>query len=52
MMKRWPLIRHVRYFFKKLALARHVARSAKQGYLPLAQKHDLDYLRDVWQGKK
>jgi hypothetical protein len=51
-MKKWPIIRHLRYFFLSASLARHVRRYSKQGYLPLAQKHDLDYLRDVWQGKK
>lgn len=47
-MKKLFVIRHIRYFYLKNKLTKHVLNS---GYL-FASKDDVNFLKNVWEGKE
>lgn len=50
-MKRWFIIRHIRYFFLLILLNIHLHRMRSIGFGFFANRSDLDYLDKVWEGK-
>ena len=50
-MKRWPIIRHVRYFIGMYRVNRHYDRWRSVGYLPVYAQHDYDVLDRLWRGE-
>ena len=50
-MKRWPLIRHVRYFYLRFRVNQHYARWSSLGALPFNAGHDYEVLNQVWRGE-
>lgn len=51
-MKRWPIIRHVRYYYLLLQVNRHYARWQELGYFPVHSQSDYDYLDAIWRGER
>lgn len=51
-MKKWFLIRHIRWIICQIKLARHVDECRRLGLGYFAQDSDIKYLEDVWKGKK
>lgn len=51
-MKRWPLIRHIRYFWSRMKVYEW---ASQWGELGIGTGHpnqsDLDYLEAIWKGK-
>jgi hypothetical protein len=52
MIKRWPFIRHVRYFIMLYHVNRHYDEWMKLGYLPVHAHHDYEVLDRVWRGEQ
>jgi len=50
-MKRWPVIRHVRYYYLRFCVNRHYANWQQFGYLPVHAEHDYAVLERVWRGE-
>jgi hypothetical protein len=52
-MKRWPIIRHVRYFYVKWQMIRHYDawQSLGFGYFGW-NKSDIDGLNEIWRGER
>jgi hypothetical protein len=50
-MKRWPLVRHVRYFVHVYRMNKHYDFWRSLGYLPVNIEHDEKILQDIWDGK-
>jgi hypothetical protein len=50
-MKRWPVIRHVRYFCLIYKVNRHYAEWQQLGYFPVNARYDYDVLDKVWRGE-
>lgn len=50
-MKKWPLIRHVRYYWYFYRMTQHYAHWRELGYLPVHVESDLDALNDIWRGE-
>jgi hypothetical protein len=50
-MKRWPIIRHIRYFVLKHRVYRHYHMWYELGYLPVNAQHDYDILDKIWRGE-
>lgn len=50
-MKRWPIIRHARYFWHAYWLSRWVDFHARRGLGFFPQESDLQFLQDVWKGR-
>lgn len=51
-MKRWPLIRHVRYFYLLYRVNQHYDRWLRIGYFAFNARHDYAILDDIWEGKE
>jgi hypothetical protein len=51
-MKRWPLIRHIRYCYLLYRVNQHYAGWMKLGLLPTNAHHDFAILDDIWAGKE
>jgi hypothetical protein len=51
-MKRWFGIRHVRYFYLSWRLTHFIAFGRNRGLWLCAQESDLQFLDDVWSGKR
>ena len=51
-MKRWPLVRHVRYWWLRMQVNRHYAMWQTLGYLPIHAQHDYDQLDRIWRGER
>jgi hypothetical protein len=51
-MKRWPIIRHVRYFVLRYKVNRHYDMWLSLGYLPVHAQCDYDVLDEVWRGER
>lgn len=51
-MKRWPIIRHVRYFIGLYRVHRHYAIWASMGSLPVNIDHDYAVLDAIWRGER
>jgi hypothetical protein len=49
-MKRWPLIRHIRYFINLYRVNRHYDTWAGLGYLPVNADRDYAVLDQIWHG--
>ena len=45
-------VRHIRFYFKMVALNLHVDKCRKMGIGFYASKSDEDYMDDVWNGRK
>jgi len=50
-MKRWFIIRHIRYFYLLYQVNRHYELWAKFGMLPINADKDYDVLDKVWNGE-
>ena len=50
-MKRWPIIRHVRYYYGVYQVYRHYAEWRKMGYLPVNADSDYAVLDKIWRGE-
>ena len=50
-MKRWPIIRHIRWYLLAREVDRHYALWRKLGYLPFHRGHDEEILDKVWRGE-
>jgi hypothetical protein len=48
--KRWPIIRHIRWAYHKRQMGRHYDLWARLGYLPVNRGIDEDHLRAIWRG--
>ena len=51
-MKRFPIIRHVRFFYLRWRLERWVDYCRDVGVGVFAQESDWTYLQEVWEGKR
>ena len=51
-MKRWPIIRHARYFWYRWRVERHYEFWLSLGMLPFNKDKDEIVLRDIWSGKR
>ena len=49
-MKRWPIIRHIRYYWLAWRAGRVLARYGRHSYL-IVSVEDALYLQDVWRGR-
>ncbi len=52
MMKRWPIIRHVRWLILSYRVERHYQLWRTLGMLPINRKHDDDVLDAIWRGEQ
>jgi hypothetical protein len=50
-MRRWPIIRHLRYFVLRYKVNRHYDMWLSLGYLPVHAQHDYDVLDQIWRGE-
>lgn len=50
-MKRWPIIRHVRYFVNVWRFNRACDQWARMTGFCIPQQSDLDYLEAIWKGE-
>jgi hypothetical protein len=50
-MKRWWIIRHVRYFVLRYKINRHYDHWMQVGYLPVHVQDDYDVLDRIWRGE-
>lgn len=50
-MKRWPIIRHARYFYHVYRMNQHYDMWRSVGYLPVHIQHDIDQLNRIWRGE-
>jgi hypothetical protein len=48
--KRWPIIRHIRWAYHKRRIYQHYALWARLGYLPVNRAIDENHLRAIWRG--
>jgi len=51
-MKRWPIIRHVRYFYYKYKMLEHYDMWRKLGSLPVYIDKDIEVLDEIWRGER
>ncbi len=52
-MKRWPIIRHIRYFYWAYRVDRHYrVWRAMTGTLQLYTQYDYDRLDGIWRGEE
>ena len=51
-MKRWPIIRHLRYCLGMYRVNRHYAMWMRLGYLPVHADHDYAVLDAIWRGEQ
>lgn len=51
MLKRLPIIRHIRYFYLLYRVNRHYEMWMELGSLPVNAGRDYAVLDDIWQGK-
>lgn len=51
-MKRWPIIRHIRYYYYVYKVNQHYDMWRDLGYLPVYVQHDIDALNEIWSGKR
>lgn len=50
-MKKWPIIRHIRYFYWCYKLQKHVNMCSKLGIGSYAHENDLLVLKAIWDGE-
>lgn len=51
-MKRWPIIRHVRWLIWSWRVEQHYARWAELGMLPVYREHDDRVVDQIWRGER
>jgi hypothetical protein len=51
-MKRWPIIRHLRWLYFGWRVERHYAMWQRIGYLPVHRHHDDAALDAIWRGER
>jgi hypothetical protein len=51
-MKRWPIIRHVRYFYLRYKVNRHYDFWLSLGKLPVHADRDYAVLDAIWRGER
>jgi hypothetical protein len=51
-MKRWPIIRHIRYFINVYRVNRHYDEWRKLGFLPVHIARDIEALDEIWRGER
>lgn len=51
MVKRWPVIRHVRWLYYHACMQRHYAKWAERGFHDGNKPHDLCVLDAIWRGE-
>jgi hypothetical protein len=52
LMRRWPLIRHVRYFYARWRVNQHYAMWGRVGALPHHADKDYEVLDAIWRGER
>jgi len=50
-MKRWPIVRHIRYFYLRYRVNQHYAMWGEMGMLPVHADRDYEVLDQIWSGK-
>lgn len=50
-MKRWPIIRHIRFFYLRYRVNQHYEMWGKVGMLPVHIQKDYAILNKVWAGE-
>lgn len=51
-MKRWPIIRHVRYFYLLYKVNEHYEFWAQMGMMPSNSDNDYAVLDAIWRGER
>lgn len=51
-MKRWPIIRHIRYFIAMYRVNRHYDYWRQVGYLPVHADQDYAVCDAIWRGER
>jgi hypothetical protein len=51
-MKRWPIIRHIRYYIGMYRVNRHYQMWLEFGYFPVNAEHDYAVLDGIWRGER
>lgn len=51
-MKRWPIIRHIRWLYHTRQVNRHYAFYRSLGMLPVHAEHDYAVLDEIWRGER
>ena len=51
-MKRWPVIRHIRYYYLRYQVHKHYAMWMSLGSLPVHADRDYAELDKVWRGER
>lgn len=49
-MKRWPVVRHIRYVYHHIQIERWYRLWAKLGRHDMNKSKDLEYLARIWKG--
>lgn len=50
-MKRWPIIRHIRWLIWTIRVERHYAGWTRFGYVAVNRASDDAHLDDIWSGR-
>jgi hypothetical protein len=50
-MKRWPVIRHIRFYWLLVQVNRHYGLWQQLGYFPVNAEHDYAVLDRIWRGE-
>jgi hypothetical protein len=50
-MKRWPIIRHIRWMCATYRVNKWYENWEKLGYLPVNAQHDYDHCDRIWRGE-
>jgi hypothetical protein len=51
-MKRWPIIRHLRWLWLSWRVEQHYAMWRQIGALPVYRDHDQRVLDQIWRGER
>jgi hypothetical protein len=51
-MKRWPIIRHLRFFYQRYRVNQHYDAWASVGMLPVHAHRDYAVLDKIWAGEQ
>lgn len=52
MMKRWLLIRHIRWLYHRQQVIKHYRFYRSVGYLPVNAAYDKACLDEIWRGER
>lgn len=51
-MRRWPIIRHIRFFYLRYRVNQHYDMWRSLGSLPVNAQRDYDALDAIWRGER